>query len=59
MPRQNVGFDLDFAIIDWNIGGAKYLELPSNKDWKPTRSSSSKKESLAAEKNTNSVWRRH
>lgn len=35
MLNRNVGLDLDFSIINWNIGGAKYLELPSKSGWKP------------------------
>ena len=29
MPKRN----LDFFLVNWNIGGAKYLELPSDPSW--------------------------
>ncbi len=35
---------LDFRIINWNIGGAKFLALPSSKDQKPNDHSLSREE---------------
>ena len=44
MTQKTKKRDLDFFLANWNVGGAKLLELPSNPEWKPQNSNHQTKE---------------